>query len=76
MGKILSIQSSVASGYVGNNVAAFVIQRLCHQIIQINNLQFSNHTGYPDGFGGDIFSKAHILSIFEGLKKNNLLDMA
>ena len=74
MGKILSIQSHVAYGYVGNKVASFVIQRMGHEIIQIDNLQFSNHTGYDGGFGGEILSKNHVLSVFNGLNKNNLMD--
>ena len=74
MKKILSIQSHVACGYVGNKVASFVIQRFGHEVVQINSLQFSNHTGYKNGFEGDAFSKEHLLSIFSGLKKNNLLN--
>lgn len=74
MKKILSIQSHVASGYVGNKVASFVIQKSGHEVIQINSLQFSNHTGYKNGFRGDAFPKEHLLSIFEGLSKNNLLE--
>lgn len=74
MKKILTIQSHVASGYVGNKTASFVIQRYGHEVIQINSLQFSNHTGYQNGFSGDAFSEKHLLSVFDGLKKNNLLD--
>ena len=74
MKKILSIQSHVAAGYVGNKVASFVIQRCGHEVIQINSLQFSNHTGYENGFGGDAFSKEHLLSVFDGLNRNNLLN--
>ena len=45
MKTILSIQSHVASGHVGNDAAVFPLQRLGHEVIAINTVQFSNHTG-------------------------------
>ena len=47
MANILSLQSHVAYGYVGNRAAVFPLQRLGHEVIAINTVQFSNHTGYP-----------------------------
>ena len=43
--RILSIQSHVVHGYVGNKCAAFPIQLLGHELDTINSVQFSNHTG-------------------------------
>src|SRR5947209_19676167 len=43
---ILSIQSHVAYGYVGNSAAVFPMQRLGHEVWPIDTVQFSNHTGY------------------------------
>ena len=44
--KILSIQSSVAYGHVGNSAAVFPLQRLGHEVWPVNTVHFSNHTGY------------------------------
>jgi pyridoxine kinase len=43
---IVSIQSAVAYGHVGNSVAVFALQRLGHEVWPIDTVQFSNHTGY------------------------------
>ncbi|HUH84815.1 MAG TPA: pyridoxal kinase PdxY [Stellaceae bacterium] len=43
---ILSIQSAVAYGHVGNSVAVFPLQRLGFEVWPVDTVQFSNHTGY------------------------------
>ncbi|MDX6748997.1 pyridoxal kinase PdxY [Geminicoccaceae bacterium 1502E] len=43
---ILSIQSAVAYGHVGNSAAAFPLQRLGFEVWPVNTVLFSNHTGY------------------------------
>src|SRR5213075_1318550 len=43
---ILSIQSHVAYGHVGNAAAIFPLQRMGHDVWPIHTVQFSNHTGY------------------------------
>ena len=43
---VLSIQSHVAYGHVGNASAAFPMQRLGVEVWPIHTVQFSNHTGY------------------------------
>jgi len=43
---ILSIQSHVAYGHVGNSAAVFPLQRLGVEVWPIDTVQFSNHTGY------------------------------
>ena len=48
---ILSIQSWVAYGHVGNASAVFPLQRLGAEVWSINTVQFSNHTGYGDWTG-------------------------
>lgn len=68
MSIILSIQSHVAYGYVGNKIASFSLQRLKHNIININTVQFSNHTGYGD-WEGQIFSTEHLSAVWEGVKR-------
>ncbi|XP_042866406.1 pyridoxal kinase-like [Penaeus japonicus] len=44
--RVLSIQSHVVSGYVGNKSACFPLQVLGFEVDTINSVQFSNHTGY------------------------------
>jgi pyridoxine kinase len=43
---LLSIQSHVAYGHVGNSAAVFPLQRLGLEVWPIHTVQFSNHTGY------------------------------
>ena len=43
---IISIQSEVVTGHVGNAAAVFPMQRLGAEVWAINTVQFSNHTGY------------------------------
>ena len=43
--RVLSVQSHVVSGYVGNRAAAFPLQLLDIDTDVINSLQYSNHTG-------------------------------
>ena len=48
---VLSIQSHVAYGHVGNDAAVFPMQRLGVEVWPIHTVQFSNHTGYGDWTG-------------------------
>lgn len=68
---ILSIQSHVSYGYVGNKAATFPLQSLGLEVWPINTVQFSNHTGYGS-WKGEIFSPEHIRSIIEGLESLDL----
>lgn len=68
---ILSIQSHVAFGYVGNRAACIPLQKLGHEAIIVNTVQLSNHTGYGD-FTGDFFSKNHIEDVLKGLEARGL----
>ena len=43
---VLSIQSHVAYGHVGNASAVFAMQRLGVEVWPVHTVQFSNHTGY------------------------------
>lgn len=43
---VLSIQSHVAHGYVGNKAAVFPLQCLGWDVDVVNTVNFSNHTGY------------------------------
>jgi pyridoxine kinase len=46
MSTILSIQSHVAYGHVGNSAAVFPMQRLGVEVWAVPTVNFSNHTGY------------------------------
>ncbi|HEV7874178.1 MAG TPA: pyridoxal kinase PdxY, partial [Enterovirga sp.] len=61
---ILSIQSHVAFGHVGNASATFPMQRLGHEVWPIHTVQFSNHTGYGSWTG----------RVFDGLAVEELVD--
>lgn len=66
--KILSIQSHVAYGYVGNRAAVFPLQKMGYDVLAVNTVQFSNHTGYPS-WTGDIFTKDHIRDVLAGIRE-------
>jgi pyridoxine kinase len=69
--KILSIQSHVVSGYVGNKCAVFPLQLLGHDVDPLNTVQVSNHSGYKN-FKGHKFDAAHFNDILDALNANNL----
>jgi len=46
MTTILSIQSHVVFGHVGNSAAVFPLQRLGCEVWPIETVQFSSHAGY------------------------------
>jgi pyridoxine kinase len=64
---ILSIQSWVAYGHVGNASAVFPLQRLGAEVWAINTVQFSNHTGYGH-WTGDVFSGAQVRALVDGIE--------
>ncbi len=66
MGAILSIQSHVAYGHVGNSAVVFALQRLGREVWPIDTVQFSSHAGYP-GWRGEAFSPALIGQCVAGL---------
>lgn len=66
MQSILSIQSHVVYGYVGNKAAVYPLQYMGYDVWPINTVQFSNHTGYGK-FQGEIFTAEHILQLAQGI---------
>ncbi|KAK9474897.1 Ribokinase-like protein [Dipodascopsis tothii] len=71
--RILSVQSHVVHGYVGNRVAAFPLQLLEWDVDVVNTVVFSNHTGYRQ-WEGTRTSAQQILDLYAGLEKNTLTD--
>lgn len=70
--RVLSIQSHVVSGYVGNKSATFPLQVLGFEVDTINSVQFSNHTGYGP-FKGQILGAEDLGELYEGLQENRLI---
>lgn len=68
---ILSIQSHVAYGYVGNRAAVIPLQAMGYEVIAVHTVQLSNHTGYG-AFKGDFFSEEHIKSVLEGVAQRGV----
>ncbi len=64
---ILSIQSHVAYGHVGNAAAAFALQRLGLEVWPVMTVQLSNHTGYA-AWRGRSFEAEHIADVVQGLE--------
>ena len=71
--RVLSIQSTVVHGHVGNKSAMFPLQLNGFEVDPINSVQFSNHTGYQGGFKGQRLDGDGLWELFEGLKANSLL---
>ena len=66
MGAILSIQSHVVYGHVGNSAVVFALQRLGREVLPVHTVQFSSHAGYP-GWRGEAFPPAWIGDCVAGL---------
>ena len=69
---ILSIQSWVTYGHVGNASAMFPLQRLGAEVWAVNTVQFSNHTGYG-AWRGEVFSDALIRDCVQGMEERGVL---
>lgn len=65
---ILSIQSGVCYGHVGNAAAVFPLQRLGHEVWPVETVTVSNHLGYPT-WRGRFRSPAEIAEIVDGLDR-------
>jgi pyridoxine kinase len=64
---ILSIQSHVVYGHVGNSAGVFPLQRLGREVWPMMTVQFSSHAGYP-GWRGRAFDAGMIDECVEGLR--------
>ncbi|MEJ0077723.1 MAG: pyridoxal kinase PdxY [Alphaproteobacteria bacterium] len=69
---ILSIQSHVAYGHVGNAAATFPLQRIGVEVWPIHTVQFSNHTGYG-GWTGRVFDAGLITELVQGISERGVL---
>lgn len=70
--KILSIQSHVAYGYVGNSAAVFPLQRLGHEVWPVLTVNFSNHTGHGK-WRGPIIDADKVHDVVLGMEELGIL---
>lgn len=71
--RILSIQSSVSYGHVGNSAAVFPLQRMGHEVMPVSTVVFSNHTGYGS-WKGPLLTGANVRDIVTGIDERGGLD--
>jgi pyridoxine kinase len=69
---LLSIQSHVAYGHVGNAAAVFPLQRMGIEVWPVHTVQFSNHTGYGE-WKGQVFDAALIRDVVAGIGQRGVL---
>ena len=69
---MLSIQSHVAYGHVGNSSAVFPLQRLGIEVWPVHTVQFSNHTGYGQ-WRGRVFDGQAIDEVVQGIAERGVL---
>jgi pyridoxine kinase len=66
MPTVLSVQSRVAYGHVGNAASVFPLQRLGIEAWALDTVAFSNHTGHGQ-WRGSVVPAAQIATLFEGI---------
>ena len=69
---ILSIQSSVAYGHVGNSAAVFPLQRMGFEVWPVNTVHFSNHTGYGE-WRGAVLPAEDVAGVVRGIEDRGVL---
>lgn len=73
--RVLSIQSCVSYGHVGNSAAVFPLQRLGHEVMPVHTVVFSNHTGYG-AWGGQLIGGDIVRDIVRGIdERGGLADV-
>ncbi len=66
--KVLSIQSAVAYGHVGNSAAVFPLQRIGVEVLPVYTVNFSNHTGYG-AWRGPLISPDDVREVITGIEE-------
>jgi pyridoxine kinase len=69
---ILSIQSSVAYGHVGNSAATFPLMRRGIEVWPVYTVHFSNNTSYG-AWRGPLLSAADVLEVVRGIDDRGVL---
>ncbi|WP_353810067.1 pyridoxal kinase PdxY [Agromyces sp. SYSU T00194] len=65
--KVLSIQSAVAYGHVGNSAAVFPLQRIGVEVMPVYTVNFSNHTGYG-AWRGPMIAPDDVRAVIDGIE--------
>lgn len=65
--RVLSIQSAVAYGHVGNSAAVFPLQRIGVEVMPVYTVAFSNHTGYG-AWRGPLIAPADVAEVIAGIE--------
>ena len=69
--KILSIQSAVAYGHVGNSAAVFPLQRIGVEVLPVYTVNFSNHTGYG-AWRGPLIAPDDVRDVLTGIEERGV----
>ncbi|MEU8664502.1 pyridoxal kinase PdxY [Actinoplanes philippinensis] len=69
--KVLSIQSAVAHGHVGNSAAVFPLQRIGVEVVPVYTVNFSNHTGYG-AWRGPLIPPPDVAEILLGVEERGV----
>lgn len=69
--KILSIQSAVAYGHVGNSAAVFPLQRIGVEVLPVYTVTFSNHTGYG-AWRGPLIDPTDVGEVITGIEERGV----
>jgi len=72
---VISIQSEVIYGHVGNAAARFALQRLGHEVWGVPTVLLTSHAAHP-GFAGEATSPALLQKLFDGLAAQGRLGEA
>ena len=72
MTTILSIQSHVAYGHVGNSASVFPMQRLGVEVWPVHTVNFSNHTGYG-AWKGPVLPAEDVAAVIQGVQDLSLI---
>ncbi|HWS34870.1 MAG TPA: pyridoxal kinase PdxY [Actinoplanes sp.] len=71
--KVLSIQSAVAHGHVGNSAAVFPMQRIGVEVVPVHTVNFSNHTGYG-AWRGPLIAPADVAEVLLGVEERGVFE--
>jgi pyridoxine kinase len=69
--RVLSIQSAVAHGHVGNSAAVFPLQRIGVEVVPVPTVNFSNHTGYG-AWRGPLIPPPDVADILLGVEERGV----
>ena len=69
--KVLSIQSAVAYGHVGNSAAVFPLQRIGVEVLPVYTVNFSNHTGYG-AWRGPLIAPDDVRDVILGIEERGV----